>query len=63
VGIFSALLGTFFALSQKRLKRLIIYSSIAQIGFVVSGLSLNSLDGFTSVFFFLIIYLMTALLI
>lgn len=63
VGLFSAFLGTFYALSQKRLKRLIIYSSIAQIGFVVSGLSLNSLDGYTSVFFFLIIYLMTALLI
>ena len=32
-GVLSAFVGTFFALNQKRLKRLIIYSSIAQTGF------------------------------
>ncbi len=62
-GLLSAFVGTFFALNQKRLKRLIIYSSIAQTGFLVAGLSANSLDSFTAVYFFLIIYLITSILI
>jgi NADH-quinone oxidoreductase subunit N len=62
-GVFSTFVGTFFALSQKRLKRLIIYSSIAQIGFLVAALSLNSLNGFVSVYFFLIVYIITSILI
>ena len=33
IAILSAFFGTFFALRQKRVKRLIIYSSIAQVGF------------------------------
>lgn len=61
--ILSTFIGTFFALSQKRLKRLIIYSSIAQIGFLVIGLSLNTLGGFVSVYFFLLIYILTSILI
>lgn len=63
LGVFSTFLGTFYALSQKRLKKLIIYSSIAQIGFLVSGLALNSLDGYTAVLFFLVIYIITSILI
>lgn len=62
-GLFSTFLGTFFALSQTRLKRLVIYSSIAQIGFLVVALSLNSLQGFCSMYFFLFIYLITSVLV
>lgn len=62
-GILSTIFGTFFGLTQKRLKRLVIYSSIAQTGFLVSSLSLGNLEGITSVFFFLIIYLLTSILI
>jgi NADH-quinone oxidoreductase subunit N len=61
-GILSAVVGTFFGLTQKRLKRLIIYSSIAQTGFLVASLSLGNLEGMTSVYFFLIIYLLTSIL-
>lgn len=63
LGLFSTLLGTMYALSQKRLKRLIIYSSISQIGFLVVALSLNTLNGYISLFFFLIVYLITSILI
>ena len=62
-GIISAIVGTFFALNQKRLKRLVIYSSIAQTGFLVAGLSNNSIDSFTAVYFFLFVYLITSILI
>jgi len=63
LGVFSCFVGTIFSLYQKRLKGLIIFSSVAQIGFIVSGLSLNSTDGCSSVFIFLIIYLITSFLI
>ncbi len=62
-GLLSTFVGTFYALSQKRLKKLIIYSSIAQIGFIVAGLSTNTLGGFTGVIFFLVIYIITSILI
>ena len=62
-GLFSTIVGTFFALSQTRLKRLVIYSSIAQIGFLVISLSINTLQSFTSMYFFLFIYLITSILV
>ena len=62
-GIFSIFLGSFMAIKQKRLKRLIIYSSIAQTGFLLVALSLNNLKGLTSIYFFLIIYVITSILV
>jgi proton-translocating NADH-quinone oxidoreductase chain N len=62
LGVLSLLVGTFFAIGQKRIKKLLIYSSIAQGGFLISALSNNSLYNFTSVYFFLIIYLITSIL-
>ncbi len=50
-------------MSQKRVKRLIVYSSIGQVGFIVAGLALNTLESFTAVFMFLIIYTITSILI
>jgi formate hydrogenlyase subunit 3/multisubunit Na+/H+ antiporter MnhD subunit len=51
-GLLSTLVGTFFALTQTRIKRLILYSSISQIGFLVIGLGVNSLQSLTPLFFF-----------
>ena len=45
IGVISVFVGTFFALKQKRVKRLIIYSSIAQIGFLVAALATGTIDG------------------
>jgi NADH-quinone oxidoreductase subunit N len=63
IGVISVAVGTFFALRQKRMKRLVIYSSIAQIGFLVAALACGSADGFASIFFFLIIYILSSVLI
>lgn len=63
VGVFSCFIGTINSLYQQRIKRLIIFSSIAQIGFIVAGLALNSISGLSSVFMFLIIYSITSILI
>jgi NADH-quinone oxidoreductase subunit N len=63
IGILSVFFGTFFAIRQKRVKRLIIYSSIAQVGFLVAPFFTLSVDGFSYLIFFLFIYLITSLLV
>ncbi len=62
-GLLSVFVGTFFALGQKRLKRLIVYSSVAQTGFLVLGIGLLNLEGYSYTFFFLALYVMTSILI
>ena len=62
-GVLSIFVGTFFAIRQKRVKRLIIYSSIAQVGFLVAALATNTVDGFVAVYFFLFIYILTSILV
>jgi proton-translocating NADH-quinone oxidoreductase chain N len=62
-GVFSIFLGTFFSLRQKRLKRLLVYSSIAQVGFIVSSCSLNTFGGFSSSLFYICVYMITSLVI
>jgi NADH-quinone oxidoreductase subunit N len=52
LGILSVFLGTFFSLKQKKIKKLIIYSSIAQIGFPVAALGSNLFDSYVFIFFF-----------
>jgi len=63
VGTLSIFIGTFFALRQKRVKRLVIYSSITQVGFLVAALATNTVDGFASIYFFLFIYILTSILV
>jgi NADH-quinone oxidoreductase subunit N len=61
-GLFSVLVGSFFALSQTRIKRFFIYSSISQMGFPIIVLSSTSFDAYTSIYFFLIVYTISSLL-
>lgn len=60
LGAFSMLIGTLFAISQKRVKRLVIFSSIAQIGLIVVAVCLNSLNGFMASYFYLFNYLISS---
>ena len=62
-GLFSVIVGSFYAIRQKRLKRLLIYSSISQIGFILACLSLNTLMSVISIYFFIFIYILTAILV
>ena len=62
-GVLSLVVGTFFAFKQKRLKRLVIYSSVAQIGFLIIPLYENSLESISAILFFLFIYTLTSVLI
>lgn len=63
IGLFSIILGTFFSLNQLRLKRLMIYSSVAQVGFIVCAISLNTIGGLYSSFFFLFVYIISSILV
>lgn len=63
VGLLSIVVGLSFALGQTRLKRFIIYSSIAQGGFLSIGLSNISLVSVVSTYFFLLNYLVTVTVI
>ena len=61
-GFISVIIGTFFSLSQTKIKRLLIFSSVTQVGFLVIALSLNTLESYSSLFFFLLTYIITSLL-
>ena len=63
IGLLSAIIGTFFSLKQKKIKKLIIYSSIAQIGFPIAALGSGSYSSYVFIFFFLITYMITSILI
>ncbi len=60
VGVIAAVtmtLGNFTALGQTNLKRLLAYSSIAHAGYMLMGLSANSVMGIQGVMIYLAIYL------
>jgi len=62
-GILSVLLGSILALQQKRLKRLLVYSSISHIGFILLAFSTGTILGATAVFYYIIFYIITGFLI
>ena len=60
VFIFSAILslavGSFGAIFQKSFKRLLAYSSIGHVGFVLLGMAVLSKEGFTACILYMVIY-------
>jgi NADH-quinone oxidoreductase subunit N len=61
LSIITILIGNLFALRQNNLKRFLAFSSIAQVGFILLGLSGTSIMGIASVIYFLLIYLFSNL--
>lgn len=57
LAIASILIGSFAALFQKRLKRLLAYSSISHMGFALLGFLTFDINNLTAVFNYLIIYI------
>jgi NAD(P)H-quinone oxidoreductase subunit 2 len=58
LAVLSMILGNVVALAQTSMKRLLAYSSIGQAGFVMIGLVVSSDQGFASMIFYLLVYLM-----
>lgn len=57
LAILSLILGNAVALTQTSMKRLLAYSSIAQAGFIMIGLIAGTDAGYSSMIFYLLIYL------
>ena len=56
LSIVTMIVGNLFALRQQNIKRFLAFSSIAQVGFILVGMSSNSAMGTTSVVYFILIY-------
>ncbi len=54
-------IGNLFAIRQQNIKRFLAFSSIAQVGFILIGISAGSQEGEASVIYFLLIYLFSNL--
>ncbi len=61
VSIASMVLGAFAAIGQANIKRLLAYSSIANMGFALVGLAAGSVEGIQGVIVYMLIYLVTTL--
>jgi NADH-quinone oxidoreductase subunit N len=61
VSIMTMLIGNLFAIRQQNMKRFLAFSSIAQVGFILIGMSSYTIEGSTSVVFFILIYVFSNL--
>jgi NADH-quinone oxidoreductase subunit N len=60
LGLISIAVGAFAGLAQRNLKRLWAYSSIANIGYAIIGLSAGNAEGVQSMLTFMILYMIDA---
>jgi NADH-quinone oxidoreductase subunit N len=61
ISILTMVIGNLFALRQQNMKRFLAFSSIAQVGFILIGISGQSIEGSSSVIYFVLIYLFSNL--
>ena len=61
IAIITMLIGNLFALRQENFKRFLAFSSIAQVGFILIGVSGLTTEGSTSVVYFILIYVFSNL--
>ena len=54
--LLSLVIGTILGLSQKRIKRLLAYSTISHLGFILLAISINSIESTQAFLFYLIQY-------
>ena len=56
LAVLSMVVGNFVALAQTSLKRMLAYSSIAHVGYLLIGIVANSAEGLTALLFYFIVY-------
>lgn len=61
LAIATMVIGNLFAMRQQNIKRFLAFSSIAQVGFILVGISSNSPMGLTAVIYFVLIYVFSNL--
>lgn len=60
-GVLSIVVGSLGAINQTKMKRLLAYSGISHIGFIILGVGLLSNQGYEASFIYLFIYMLTML--
>ena len=58
---FSLLIGTVLGITQTRIKRLLAYSTISHVGFILLALIVHSIDSYQAYIFYIIQYILTNL--
>ena len=61
LSVLTMVVGNLFALRQEKLKRLLAFSSIAQSGFILAGITGSSRMGEASVIYFILVYIFSNL--
>jgi NADH-quinone oxidoreductase subunit N len=61
LSVITMVVGNLFALRQQNIKRYLAFSSIAQVGFILLGISSHSMEGTSSVVYFVLIYVFSNL--
>jgi NADH-quinone oxidoreductase subunit N len=61
LSVVTMIIGNLFALRQQNIKRFLAFSSIAQVGFILVGISSNTAEGEASVVYFILIYIFSNL--
>jgi NADH-quinone oxidoreductase subunit N len=61
LSVITMVIGNLFALRQQNIKRFLAFSSIAQVGFILVGMSSYSGMGLTSVVYFVLVYVFSNL--
>lgn len=61
LGVLSLFIGNVVAIAQTNIKRMLGYSTISHMGFIALGLMTVSVDGISSMLFYTIVYVLTAL--
>ncbi len=61
LAIATMVLGNLFAIRQQNIKRFLAFSSIAQVGFILVGITSNDSAGISSVVYFILIYIFSNL--
>lgn len=61
LSVLTMIIGNLFALRQQNMKRFLAFSSIAQVGFILIGITGQSTEGSASVIFFVLIYVFSNL--
>lgn len=61
LSLLTIIVGNLFALRQENMKRFLAFSSIAQVGFIMIGISAGTREGMASVIYFILIYVFSNL--
>lgn len=61
LALVTLVVGSVLALYQKKLKRLLAFSGISHVGYILYASSVNTIDGYSSIIFYVVVYIVTSL--